>query len=116
MAEQEKNTNNEVEEIVENIKKLVQKGNIAKIVIKKDDDIILNLPLNAGIVGGIIGAVAAPWALITTAIATIGFDCKVELIKEDGDIIDISGKTIGRKAVDVEKEVVKDIEKVLDNQ
>lgn len=111
MEEQKKNMDNEVEEIVENIKKLVKKGNIAKIVIKKEEDTILNLPLNVGIVGGIIGAVAAPWGLVASAVATIGFDCKIELIKTDGEVIDISGKTIGKKAVDMGNMVVEDIRK-----
>lgn len=112
MEEQRKNVDNmdnEVEEIVEDIKKLVKKGNIARIVIKKGGDTILNLPLNAGIVGGIIGAVAAPWGLVASAVATIGFDCKIELVKTDGEVIDISGKTIGRKAVDMGNAVAEGI-------
>lgn len=113
MEDQEKNMDNEVEEIVEDIKKLVKKGNIARIVIRKGEDTILNLPLNAGIVGGIIGAVAAPWGLVASAVATIGFDCTIELIKTDGEIIDISGRTIGRKAVDVGSTVVEEIRETL---
>lgn len=79
----------EINEIVEKIKALVKKGNIAKIVIKKDDTVVLNLPLNVGILGGIIGAAAAPWALIVATITTIGLKCKIELIKDDGDVISI---------------------------
>ncbi len=98
MSEENKVTNNngetspknhEIEEIVEKIKVLVKKGNIAKIVIKKNGDTVLNLPLNAGIVGGIIGAMAAPWALIAATIATIGLKCEIELITDDGKTIDI---------------------------
>ena len=79
----------EIDGIVERIKDLVKKGNIAKIVIKKEEDIILNLPLNVGILGGIVGAATAPWALIVATIATIGLKCKIELITDDGDIINI---------------------------
>lgn len=102
MNEQEKKVNNEAEEIVEKIKELVKKGNISRILIKKGDETIVNLPRNVGIVGGIVGALAAPWAMLTAAITTVGFDCRVELVKDDGSVIDISGKTIGKKVVDAE--------------
>lgn len=104
---------NKVEEIVGNIKELVKKGNIARIVIRKGEDTILNLPLNAGIVGGLIGAVAAPWALVASAVATIGFDCTIELVKTDGTVVDTSGRDIGRKAVDMGSTVVGDIKDAL---
>ena len=45
-----------VNDIVEKVKEVVKKGNVTKIVIKKDDNILVNIPLNVGIVGGIIGA------------------------------------------------------------
>ena len=99
----------EAEEIVEQIKELYNKGNIAKVVIKKGENTIVNLPLNAGIVGGIVGLVAAPWAMLTATVATIGFDCKVELVKTDGSIIDISGKTIGKKIVDAGSDAIKEL-------
>ncbi len=81
--------NHEIEEIVEKIKALVKKGNIAKIVIKKNGETVLNFPLNVGIVGGIIGAIAAPWTLIVATIATIGLKCEIEIITDDGKTIDI---------------------------
>lgn len=100
MNEKEPVITKEAEELVEQIKELVKKGNVAKIVIKKGEDTIVNLPLNVGIIGGIVGLIAAPWAMLTATVATIGFDCKIELVKTDGTVIDISGKTIGKKVVD----------------
>ena len=72
--------------VVEKIKDLVKKGNVSKIVIKKDDEIVLNLPLNIGIVGTVI----APWAMIFGVLAAFGTKCVIELVKEDGSIIDVS--------------------------
>lgn len=106
MTEKEPIITKEAEEIVEQIKELVKNGNVAKVVIKKGENTIVNLPLNAGIVGGIVGLIAAPWAMLTAAIATIGFDCKVEVIKTDGSVIDISGKTIGKKVIEAGSEVI----------
>ena len=100
MDEKEPVLTEEAQEMVEKIKELVKKGNVAKVIIKKGENIIVNLPLTAGIVGGIVGLVAAPWAMLAAAIATVGFDCKVEVVKTDGSVIDISGKTIGKKVAD----------------
>ncbi len=70
------------------VKELVNKGNISKISVKKDDEPIVNIPVNVGIVG----AVLAPWGLLAAAIAAFGFKCKVELTTDDGKVIDVSGK------------------------
>jgi polyhydroxyalkanoate synthesis regulator phasin len=72
--------------IVERIKELVKKGNVSKIVIKKDDEIVLNLPINVGILGTVI----APWAMVLGVLAAFGTKCVIEVVKEDGSIIDVS--------------------------
>lgn len=90
----------ETSELVEKIKELVRKGNIAKIIIRKDGREFVNVPLNVGIVGGLLGAAAAPWAVIAAAVATAGFDCAVELVKVDGEVIDLSPRTLGRRLAD----------------
>ena len=96
------------------IREYVRRGNVAKILIKRGEDILVNLPLTAGIVGGIISAVAAPWALITAAIATAGFDCTVELVKEDGEIKALNLRQLGKKVVDAGATVVDEIRDAVD--
>ncbi len=88
------------DEIVEQIKELVRKGNIARIMVKRDADTILNIPLNVGIVGTVLGLTAAPWALIASAVATLGFDCRIELEKTDGEIVELFSRQVGKRAVD----------------
>lgn len=97
------------EEIVEQIKELVRKGNIARVLVKRDGDVILNIPLNVGIVGTVLGLTAAPWALIATAVATLGFDCRIELVKTDGEIIELLSRQVGKKAVDFSAAFVEEI-------
>ncbi len=41
-------------------------------------------PVNIGIVGGIIGLAAAPWALIAGSVAAFGLGCRLEVVKKDG--------------------------------
>ncbi len=79
----------DAEKVVDQIKELVKKGNVSKIIVKHGEDTILNIPLNAGIAGTILGLAAAPWAIITTTIATIGFKCRIELLKDNGEIVEV---------------------------
>ena len=93
-------TKQRADEIVEQIKALVRKGNVARIMVRRGEDLILNIPLNVGIVGTVLGLTAAPWALIASAVATLGFDCRIELEKTDGEILELFSRQVGKKAVD----------------
>lgn len=72
--------------IVDMVKEAIKKGNVAKIIVKKNDEVIMNLPVNVGIVGTVL----APWAAVAGVIAAFGTKCVIELVKDDGEIIDIS--------------------------
>ena len=80
------------DDMVAKVKGLVEEGNVSRIRIRKDDTIILNLPLSVGLIGTAFGLVAAPWAVILGTISTIGFKCTVEVEKKDGTITVIHGK------------------------
>lgn len=73
---------------IDSIKEAIRKGNVSKIVIKKDDDVLLNLPVNIGI----IGTVLFPWAALGATIAAFGTKCTIELVKDNGEIVNISEK------------------------
>lgn len=79
----------EIKDMIEKLKAKVKEGNVDRIQIRKDDEIILKVPVNVGIIGGIIGAAAAPWALIAGTIAAFGFGCKLEIVKKDGSTDEI---------------------------
>ena len=79
-----KNDNDKVKETVEKIKAKVKDGNVDKVQISKDGEIVLSVPVNVGIIGGIVGLAAAPWAFIAATIATLGFGCRIEIVKKDG--------------------------------
>ena len=70
--------------MVEKIKKRVKEGNVSHIVITKDDKTILDIPVNVGIVGGLLGLALIPWALIFGALAAYGLNCKVKIVNQDG--------------------------------
>ena len=69
--------------VLDNLKDLIKKGNVAKIVVKKDDEVVLNIPVNLGI----IGTVVAPWGAVLGVVAAFGFKCVVEVVKDDGSSI-----------------------------
>lgn len=101
--------------IVDSIKELVKKGNVSRIVVKKaDGDAVVNIPVNAGLVGLVI----APWGMLAGAIAAFGFKCIIEVVKTDGTIIDVSdrateamnkAKEKGSEFADVAKEKSADV-------
>lgn len=78
----------ESKDIISKLKEIVAKGNATKILIKKDDQIVLNIPVNAGI----IGSVVAPWGMIAGLVAAFGLRCRIEVVKDDGKSINITDK------------------------
>jgi DNA-directed RNA polymerase subunit L len=94
--------------IVESLKEIVKKGNVSKIVVKKEDgEVLLNVPVNVGI----LGVVVAPWGMIVAAIAAFGFKCVIEVVKDDGTVIDVTDKTTEavEKATDKGSEAVEKV-------
>ncbi|MGI6176963.1 MAG: DUF4342 domain-containing protein [Eubacterium sp.] len=75
-------------DLIKKMKEIVSKGNVSRIVVKKDDEIILNIPLTAGL----LGIVIAPYGMIAGVVATLGFRCRVEFVKTDGTVIDLTDR------------------------
>ena len=74
----------DVQKLIDKVKAVVAEGNADRVQILKDDEIVLSVPVNVGIVGGILGIAAAPWALIAGAVAAFGLGCKLVVVKKDG--------------------------------
>lgn len=91
--ERSENEGTGVSDVVEKIKAAVQKGNVNRIRVMRGEEELVNIPVNAGIAGGVLGLMAGPWVLISAAVAgavaKFGFDCCFELVKEDGTIDEI---------------------------
>ena len=81
---------NNIDDVMENIKRAVDEGNVNKIIVRnKEGKEVASFPVNAGIVGGVIGLAVAPWAVIAGAIGALGFGFTVSVEKEDGSIVDV---------------------------
>ena len=100
---------NNINDIMAKLKELVRKGNVSRIVICKDGKELVNIPVNVGIVGGVVGLAAAKWVVIAAVLATVGFGCIVQVIKEDGEVSDVFGKEQADKARSKASEIVEDV-------
>lgn len=76
------------EKVLAQIKEIVRKGNVSRIVVKKDDETVINLPVTVGV----IGTVLAPWLTVIGSVVALGSKHSIELIKDDGTVIDLSSK------------------------
>jgi predicted RNase H-like HicB family nuclease len=87
--------NEKIDNVVEKIKGAVQKGNVNRIRMLRGGEELANIPVNAGIAGGVLGLMAPGLlipAVIAGAVAKFGFDCHFEIVKEDGSIEEIPGE------------------------
>lgn len=94
------------DEFVKYIKQLIHKGNVTRIKIKKDEKVIIDLPVNAGVATGAL-ALMWPGLLVTIAIGTIAAtftNFTIEITKEDGSI-EVVNKIIKSTMKDVRGKV-----------
>jgi methyl-accepting chemotaxis protein len=86
-------------DILDAVKDQVRKGNVTKLVISKDEDVLLNMPVNATIVGALV----APWAALLGTAFCFGLKYTIELVLDDGSKIDITEKATDKFGDVVEK-------------
>lgn len=77
--------------VIAKMKEIVEKGNVSRILITKDDKDIVNFPVTAGVVG----AVLVPWGAILGIVAALGTGCRIDFVDENGEVFDLDGKVIG---------------------
>ncbi len=95
------NLSNKGEEIIESLREILRKGNVTKIVVKKDGDTIVNLPVTAGVIGAILALPVTALGLTAAVIAK----CSIEITREDGEIVNIN--EMAEKTVDKVKKGIK---------
>lgn len=67
------------------MKQLIEKGNVSRIVVKKEDKVLVDVPVNAGIAAGVIGLLWPP-ILAIALITTVAVNLTIEITKEDGSV------------------------------
>lgn len=75
-------------DILETIKLLLKEGNITKIRIKKNQETLLNIPVNIFAVGSVL----MPYAPVIAAIAALVTDCQIEVERKGDVVVDVNSK------------------------
>ena len=88
-----------VDSAVDAIKEAVHKGNVNRISIKKDGKPLLNIPVSVGV----LGTVLFPWAAVASVLTAFGTKCTIEMLKDDGEVVNISDKANGALDIAVSK-------------
>lgn len=107
--ENQEKTNNKEEytakgkDIIKLIKKLLKEGNVTKLTVKKKDEVVLNIPVNAAA----IGLVLIPYLSVLAGIAAIATDCTIQ-VERKGDVVVNVNDTLKNAGDKVEK-TIKDI-------
>ncbi|MBO8126043.1 MAG: DUF4342 domain-containing protein [Firmicutes bacterium] len=62
-------------ELIDKVKEIIRQGNVTKIRVKTKDNIVLDLPVTAGVVG----VVLAPYLALLGALAALATNCTIEI-------------------------------------
>lgn len=127
--------NEKTDKVLNKVKEIIKSGNVTKIVLKKDNQILMNIPLTAGAIGAVFAPTLAAIG-IGTAFLT---NCTIEISKKDGEIIninnyaenamdkakDIKNKTVSKvktianevkeKAEEAKEEVIKETNEIIED-
>ena len=107
--------NSNISAALDKIKELVAKGNVSRIQVRKEDKTILNVPVTVGVVGAVVGVTAAKWATLAAVLATVGFGCTVEIIKNDGEIVNVLSEEDSQKIRSKANDIVEDVKDVIND-
>ncbi|WP_461205594.1 DUF4342 domain-containing protein [Clostridium sp. DL1XJH146] len=90
IEDESKTVKNEVfqgfEEFKEWIKNVVDKGNVTRVRVKKEDKTILNIPVNAGVAVGVLTIQLWPIMIAIGVLTAVITTITVEIVKEDGSV------------------------------
>ena len=100
---------NKGEQIMSQLKDMLSKGNATKLTIKKNNEVIVNVPITAGLIGAFIAPFLSA-AGITAALLT---QCSVEITQTDGNIINLGHKV--DQGMDAVKDAMQDVKKGAEN-
>lgn len=88
-----------IEELKAWFKQIIEKGNVTRLKIKKDDTVLIDIPVNAGIAAGVV-AIVIPPILAAGVIAAIATQITIEITREDGSV-EVVNKYVSEVAINV---------------
>lgn len=97
------------EQIMNQLKDILAKGNSTKLTIKKNNEVIINIPITASLVGAFI----APFLSAAGITVALLAKCSVEITQSDGKIIDLGQKV--DEGISAVKDAVQDVAEGAEN-
>ncbi len=97
------------EQIMSQLKEALAKGNATKLTIKKNNEVIINIPITAGLVSAFI----APFLSAAGITVALLAKCSVEITQTDGKIIDLGQKV--DEGISAVKDAVQDVAEGAEN-
>jgi len=87
-----------VSDIISTLKEYIRKGNVSRIIVENDGEVILSIPVTVGVIGAVIAPVIAVIGLGATVINKV----TVKVVDSDGKITNIN-KVKSEKVDDLKK-------------
>lgn len=75
-------------EVIKTLKDFLKSGNVNRILVEKDEDVLMNIPVTVGA----IGAIFLTSAMTVGLIAALATGCVIKIHKEDGEVINVNDK------------------------
>jgi gas vesicle protein len=101
-------------ELADTVKDIIKKGNVNRIKIKKDEKVLVDIPVNAGIAAGALG-IFNPVLLVVGAVTAVASKVRIEIERPDGrievidDIVKEKAENLKEKASNAANEIKNDI-------
>ena len=73
--------------LADKVKELVHQGNVRRITVRHDGNIVLSIPVTLGVVGTLL----VPWAAAVGAVAAILTNCSLEVERQTDSSSDSKG-------------------------
>ena len=107
--------NSNINSVVEKIKEIVAKGNVSRVLVRKGEKVLLDIPVTVGVVGAVVGLTAAKWATLAAVLATVGFGCTIEIVKDNGEIVNVLSEEDSQKIQEKAADIVGDVKSAIED-
>ncbi|MCR5089110.1 MAG: DUF4342 domain-containing protein [Oscillospiraceae bacterium] len=102
----------DVHSVMDRVADLIRKGNVARVVVRRKGEAVLNVPVSVAAAGAVVGLAAAKWLTLAAAVAAVGAGCTVEVVRKDGAVVNVLDEESSRKVREIAGEAA---EKVMEN-
>lgn len=73
-------------EVIKTLKELLNSGNVNRIVVEKDEQVVMNIPVTVGA----LGALFLTSATVVGLIAALATGCVIKIHKENGEVVNVN--------------------------